>query len=342
MLHPSLPSRLMNDAVLVALLILATTGCPSRSDLPPDAPVRQPAPPATTAPLVPADEGTPPGPDAPTVQPAPVPIAPAATGRLEGKVVSVADGDTLTLLTGTADKHQVKIRLHGIDSPEGDQPFGQESGEALKDLVLNEMVQVTPVDQDRYGRTVGVVFLQGANVNHRLVEQGWAWHFVRYAPDDRELAAAEAEARREKRGLWAGDNPIPPWEWRARQRANGGQPPEEDRSVEVVPNGIEILALLPNPDGEDQGREQVVVGNRNATAMDIQGWKLRDRAGNICRLTGNVPASGRLTVTMTNPSMPLNNDGDEVLLIDQQGVVRSHVVYGEVSSGDWIEFGGKK
>ena len=84
------------------------------------------------------------------------------------------------------------------------------------------------------------------------------------------------------------------------------------------------------------------VANRNEATVDLGGWKLQDRAGNEFRLVGKVPGWGRLTVKMTEPSMPLNNDGDEVVLVDPDGVVRNHVAYGgrEVRSGRWIEFGG--
>ena len=54
-------------------------------------------------------------------------------GTIEGRVVSVADGDTVTVLD--ADKIQHKIRLAGIDAPEKAQAFGNRSKESLSDLV---------------------------------------------------------------------------------------------------------------------------------------------------------------------------------------------------------------
>lgn len=142
------------------------------------------------------------------------------------------------------------------------------------------------------------------------------------------------EARKEKRGLWADPNPIAPWDW----RKNHGATEVRQR---VQPNGIEIVALLPNPEGRDEGHEQITIANSTGQDMSLDGWMARDKAGNEFALTGTVPAVGRLVVTMTEPSMPLNNDGDEVELVDGDGVVRSRVNYteGEVRVGELVEFG---
>ncbi|MFX0202169.1 MAG: thermonuclease family protein, partial [Candidatus Hodarchaeota archaeon] len=66
---------------------------------------------------------------------------------------------------------------------------------------------------------VGEIILPGgSSLNRELVFVGFAWWYRKYAPDDRVLEKLEAEARAEKRGLWADKNPIPPWEWRQIQR----------------------------------------------------------------------------------------------------------------------------
>ena len=61
-------------------------------------------------------------------------------GTIDGRVVSVADGDTVTVLD--ADKVQHKIRLSGIDAPEKAQAFGNRSKESLSDLVFSKTVTV--------------------------------------------------------------------------------------------------------------------------------------------------------------------------------------------------------
>jgi micrococcal nuclease len=140
--------------------------------------------------------------------------APPAT-TLTGEVVSIADGDTLTLLVG---KTQVKVRLDGIDTPERAQPFGRKAGQALAKKVFGKAVQVDDFGKDRYGRTLGIVRLGKRNINLELVREGWAWRYRKYAPKNKELATAEAAARKAKRGLWTDPKPIPPWDWRKSER----------------------------------------------------------------------------------------------------------------------------
>ena len=96
-----------------------------------------------------------------------------ASDYLTGKVVGIADGDTITILT--ADKEQVKIRLHGIDSPERGQEYSAKAKQALAAKIAGEIVTVEDKGSDRYRRTVGVVNLGRENVNLWLVREGWAF-----------------------------------------------------------------------------------------------------------------------------------------------------------------------
>ena len=131
---------------------------------------------------------------------------------LSGRVIRVADGDTLTLLDAGNTQH--KIRLHGIDTPERGQPYGNAARDALEAHVAGQRIGVDVQDTDRYGRTVGTVYRNGQNINLALVRDGWAWWYERYARNDRQLAQAQREAKAARRGLWQDSNPIPPWEWR--------------------------------------------------------------------------------------------------------------------------------
>jgi micrococcal nuclease len=129
---------------------------------------------------------------------------------LIGKVVKVTDGDTITVLV---DKQQIKIRLSAIDAPERGQDFGQKSKEALADLVFGKEVRVETHGKDRYGRTIGDVYVGGTFVNEQMVEDGWAWNYVKYSKS--QLPDLERQARAAKMGLWAGKSPVAPWVYRA-------------------------------------------------------------------------------------------------------------------------------
>jgi micrococcal nuclease len=136
-----------------------------------------------------------------------------ASDDLEGKVVRIADGDTITVLV---DKQQVRVRLSSIDAPEKGQDFSQWTHRALADLVFGNEVKIVTHGKDRYGRVIGDVFVGDRLVNETIVREGWAWRFVKYSKSPR-LAALEREASAGRRGLWAGKNPIPPWGYRAEQ-----------------------------------------------------------------------------------------------------------------------------
>ncbi len=130
---------------------------------------------------------------------------------LEGRVVSVHDGDTVTLLM-TGNK-QVKIRLAQIDAPESAQAFGQQSKQSLSDIVFNKTVKVEKETIDKYGRTVGTIFVDDLDANREQIKQGMAWAYREYL-HDQSLVSDEDIARQSKMGLWSSSNPVPPWEYR--------------------------------------------------------------------------------------------------------------------------------
>ena len=129
----------------------------------------------------------------------------------EGKVIRVSDGDTIVVLT--QDKEQIKVRLNGIDAPEKKQPFGKQSTKFLANLVAGKTVEIKKEGNDRYGRTIGTVLLDGLDVNKEMVANGYAWAFRKYS---KKYAPDESNAKHEKLGLWAEEDPTPPWEYRKR------------------------------------------------------------------------------------------------------------------------------
>ena len=137
---------------------------------------------------------------------------------IEGRIVGVHDGDSITLLG--ADNRQHKIRLDGIDAPELGQPFGRASKQHLAELVANRMAVAECHKADRYGREVCRVLIGGADAGLAQIRAGMAWYFRRYAkelPPDRrqQYGGMEAQAQAERRGLWADADPVAPWDWRS-------------------------------------------------------------------------------------------------------------------------------
>lgn len=135
---------------------------------------------------------------------------------LTGRVVGVADGDTLTVLDNN--KGLTKIRLHQIDAPEKKQDFGQRSKQSLSDLAYGKQVRVEVYDTDKYGRKVGKVWVNGQDANLEQVKRGMAWVYEKYASDPIYFAAERA-AKSGRVGLWNQPNPTPPWVFRHPDRA---------------------------------------------------------------------------------------------------------------------------
>jgi len=141
--------------------------------------------------------------------------APAFAEVFSGRVVSIADGDTLTVLRG---RKQVKIRLAEIDAPERKQPFGTRARAALAELCFGRTAEVTALSKDRYGRTLARVECDGRDAGGLQVRDGMAWVYRQYAARESILFAVEMDAKLARRGLWADPAPVPPWEWRKQKR----------------------------------------------------------------------------------------------------------------------------
>ena len=126
------------------------------------------------------------------------------------KVDRVVDGDTIVLMDKT------RVRLHGIDTPERDQPYGKQATGAL-DALIETKILVLEKDTDRFGRLVGVLYTaEGLNVNLEMVCSGHAWWYERYAKLDSDLEDCQESAQGARLGLWGYGEPVAPWAWRRR------------------------------------------------------------------------------------------------------------------------------
>lgn len=151
---------------------------------------------------------------------------------LTGRVVKVADGDTVTLIDTHGAKQ--KIRLLGVDAPELQQAHGQVAKKWLTTQALGKTIQVHVTDTDRYGRKVGKLLTQDPNcktsecpynvdLNLELLKLGHAWWYEAYQnnqpPADRPIyEKAHNAARQSRLGLWSNATTQVPWDWRQQQR----------------------------------------------------------------------------------------------------------------------------
>lgn len=134
------------------------------------------------------------------------------SAEILGRVVGVADGDTITVLD-EMDNGRFRIRLYGIDCPEKKQAYGNKAKKHLSALVYGKRVSVRFSSIDRYGRILGRVYVSGKDISLVMLSAGYAWHYSQYDSSP-EYAAAEKKARSAGVGLWADRSPVPPWVFR--------------------------------------------------------------------------------------------------------------------------------
>jgi len=143
-----------------------------------------------------------------------------ASEVITGKVVSIADGDTLTILDVNHQQHRIRFAqidaqetYHGKDKPA--QPFGERSKQSASEMSFGKEARAECSQADRYGRSVCTIFIDGQDLNLEQVRRGMAMVYRQYAHSP-EYFKAEEDAKRMHLGLWSDPNPTPPWNWRHR------------------------------------------------------------------------------------------------------------------------------
>lgn len=132
------------------------------------------------------------------------------------RVTDVIDGDSLAVAQG---KTTYQVRLWGVDAPEYDQEGAEAATSWLQEMTAGATVELQRKYTDRYGRTVALVWAGGTLLNEALVGRGLAWVHRRYC-DERICETwlhLEQQAQARRSGIWAGDRPIAPWQWKVRR-----------------------------------------------------------------------------------------------------------------------------
>jgi len=144
-------------------------------------------------------------------------LALAAPSSFIAEVVAVLTGDTLKVLKS---RQVMIVRLQGIDAPEKTQRYGQQAKDFTEGIVFGQKVVINVKGIDRKENLVAEVVMEdGRSLNREIVKAGFAW-WHREHSEDLSLWRLEDKARESKLGLWLGEDPVPPWEFR---ESMGGQ-----------------------------------------------------------------------------------------------------------------------
>lgn len=108
-------------------------------------------------------------------------ISPTFAYELTGKVIKIADGDTVTIITSDNQKH--RIRLYCIDAPEKGKPYSQIAKQTLADMIFKKKVKASCIGKDRYQRDICTIRYRGRNINLQMVKRGLAKVFKKYCDD---------------------------------------------------------------------------------------------------------------------------------------------------------------
>ncbi len=146
------------------------------------------------------------------------------------RVIAVMDGDTVLVLRGN---QKIKVRMANIDAPEKDQAYGSQARDSLLEMVGRRQVQVDSQAVDQYGRVVGLISVDGHNVNEEQVRRGMAWEYSHYHTD-KTYIGLQSEAQQARRGLWTQVSPQAPWQWRKLHPSVKPAPQDRARTAPVM------------------------------------------------------------------------------------------------------------
>lgn len=143
--------------------------------------------------------------------------APASAETIIGRVINIADGDTLILVDTQQQQH--KISLAGIDAPELNQAFGQQALSSLSAIALNQPATAHCKPLERFPHLICTLSIGGRDIGLTQIQSGMAWWYRQNAAalsvqTQSDYRQAEFDAKIHRRGLWNNQNPTPPWDWR--------------------------------------------------------------------------------------------------------------------------------
>lgn len=238
---------------------------------------------------------------------------------VEAQVDRVIDGDSLELVI---DGDVVEVRLLGINAPElytladAESCNGVAARDHLRELVAGaSSVRFVAGENDRFGRVLGVLVLDGRAVTELLVEEGWA--LALWSGESPALTELMMEAATAGAGMW-GDR--------------CGVPPTADLAI------VDWQMDPPGDDRENLGDEWVAVANNGAAPVDLDGWMIRDETtsnrfriagytlgpGDELRFRSGRGTSGGGDYYLDSEFPVWSNRGESVLLTDPEGRIAAY------------------
>ncbi len=144
----------------------------------------------------------------------PVSVSYAGPEEIQGKVTAIIDGRTVEV--AAQDGERYRVSLYGIDTPEVGQNYAEQARAFLEKLTLNKKVSIRLEGKDRLGNRLGRIYLRdGTDPRVEILKAGFAWTSEKQPVP--ELESIRQEAKAQGKGLWADENPVPPWKWRRQQ-----------------------------------------------------------------------------------------------------------------------------
>lgn len=226
---------------------------------------------------------------------------PAVANSFLANVVSVADGDTLTI---NNDGTQQQVTLEDVDAPEITQPHGEAAQRFTANLCLRKRVEVVQTETEDGKTLVKIKLPNGSDLAENLLRNGWAWYRQKQEIPNVALRHLEESARHSHLGLWQDEHPEPPWEYRKAATAPQSQPLQI--SVERTAVGVALNAEAASTallGSAEQGRSAPLQGQiqraapmQGAVERTDAAWQGQLERGRFQAAVGqpNTPLQGQL------------------------------------------------
>ncbi len=194
-------------------------------------------------------------------------MAPVTVLKIFAVVIGVINGDTIVV---SIDGQERQIVLAGIDAPEQGQPYFEKARDSLADKIKGKKVFIQVFGKTKDGQDTAAVWLDKRSVNAEMVAEGHAWYDPRH-PEYKTINKAQKKARQDMLGLWAGKQPIPPWEFVKNSGSKSKEDPFSSLRSSKTPKVISVIPANGDKNVDPNLKAIKVVFDR---PMEDKSWSL--------------------------------------------------------------------